>query len=213
MVYSDVDSDARYSIGEPVAAATTDATTGFFSVNLALTSGINTIRAATIPTTSMTDAVGSSPFTVNVRPVATSAPGSVSLLAASDTTLFNAVSGISGGSFVTADNRPQLRLSLPREMQQGDLIQLFNGATKIYSVMPTAAAITAGFSDVRLPMGGELAEGSHSLTTKVFDAAGNTSQSSTITRITIDTTGPMAPTNLGLAPGSDTGGLNKARIQ
>jgi hypothetical protein len=92
-------------------------------------------------------------------------------------------------------------------MRPGDVLQLFSDSTRIYSMLPNAADIAAGFVDIQLPPGGDLADGTYDLSTRVLDKAGNLSASSVATRIVIDTTGPDAPTNLRLAPGSDTGGL------
>jgi hypothetical protein len=208
MVFNDVDGDGQYTVGERVATTTSDATTGAFSVRLYLSTGTNVLRAVTVPSSDLADPVASEPFTVIRRGIPASEPISISLLASSDTTVFNAEDGISGGSFLTAESRPELRLTLPGEMQAGDLVQLFNGNTKIYSLLADEDAIAAGFMDVRLPEGGELADGSHNLSMKVADAAGNTSRSSPSIKVTVDTVGPEAPTNLGLAPGNDTGGLD-----
>ncbi|TQE98504.1 MAG: hypothetical protein FKY71_13505, partial [Spiribacter salinus] len=189
MVFNDLDGDGQYTVGERVGTATSDATTGAFSVGLTLNTGTNVLRAVTVPSSDLADPVASEPFTVIRRGIPASEPISISLLASSDTTVFNAEDGISGGSFLTSESRPELRLTLPGEMQAGDLVQLFNGNTKIYSLLADEEAIAAGFMDVRLPAGGELADGSHNLSMKVADAAGNNSRKSPSIKVTVDTVG------------------------
>jgi hypothetical protein len=76
-------------------------------------------------------------------------------------------------------------------------IELFDGTT---SLGPKTAIGTGAFSiDVTL------AEGLRSITAKATDAAGNVSVVSAALAITVDTTAPVAPTNLTLAAADDTG--------
>ena len=87
----------------------------------------------------------------------------------------------------------------------GNLVELFDGSTKVGSAIVDANGNYQIISST-------LADGAHSFTVKVTDAAGNTSVASSSTSLTIDTRVPGSPTTPDLTPATDTGASNSDNI-
>nr|WP_286209090.1 Ig-like domain-containing protein [Azospirillum sp. A1-3] len=85
------------------------------------------------------------------------------------------------------------------------LVQLYDGATLV-------GTGTAGSDGLFTLTSSGLGAGTHSLTAKLVDLAGNTSTASTALAVTIDLTAPDAPGTLALAGASDNGALPTDRI-
>ncbi|HYC01803.1 MAG TPA: Ig-like domain-containing protein, partial [Azospirillaceae bacterium] len=126
-------------------------------------------------------------FTIDTTPPA-SAPSQPVLAAATD-------SGSDNTDKLTKVTTP----TLTGTAEAGTLVVLYrNGTTEIGSALADGDgnwAITTA----------SLADGAHVLTARAMDAAGNFSTASTGLTVTIDATGPNAPTGLGLDASTDKG--------
>lgn len=115
------------------------------------------------------------------------APTTPDLLAVSD-------SGLSAGDNITNVTTP----SFAGKGEAGARITLFDGATAI----GTGTVGVLGNWAVKTSA---LAAGTHSITARISDVAGNASLPSSVLTVTIDTTAPLAPTPPDLAAASDSG--------
>jgi hypothetical protein len=88
----------------------------------------------------------------------------------------------------------------------GSEIRLYDGNN------PTAIGSVTASADGSWSIDLSLAEGSHSITAKAFDTAGNGSNASQVLTVTVDRTAPAVPQTPVLATGSDTGISNSDRL-
>ncbi len=133
-------------------------------------------------------------LSVTIDSVAPSAPGIPDLTAASDT-------GASGTDNLT-------RLTTPNffgKAEANATVTLLDGATPIGSAKATAAGNWTIKSSA-------LAGGAHAISAQVTDAAGNVGAVSGSLSVTIDATGPDAPTVPNMAPLSDSGASSTDNI-
>jgi uncharacterized delta-60 repeat protein len=154
--------------------------------------GTLTIRAT------QTDAAGNkSAVATAVLVLDTAAPGvpaNLALAAADD-------SGASSSDRIT---RNTTGLTISGNAEAGSTVELFVGTT---SLGTTSAGTNGSFTlDV------SLGEGTHAITARATDAAGNPSAPSSGLTVTVDTTAPGAVTGLDLAAADDTGGSNSDDI-
>jgi hypothetical protein len=171
----------------------TDATTGAWTatVTTALSDGVHQITAKAA------DAAGnvsvlSSAVSITIDTIPPPAPINLTLDPASD-------SGTLGDN-TTNDNTPTIT---GRGYVVGQTVQLFEGAT---ALSPTAVVDGTGLiGHWSITLSSPLSDGSHILTGKVSDVAGNLSVASYSLGLTIDTIAPVAPTGLVLDPASDSG--------
>ena len=118
----------------------------------------------------------SAALSVTIDTIAPAAPSAPDLVAASD-------SGVSNTDNITNVTRP----TFTGTAEAGSTVTLYDGATAIGTGVATATGhwtITAS----------TLANGTHSITAKATDVAGNVSAASAALSVTIDTTAPAAPT-------------------
>lgn len=172
--------DGSTSIGTVTANAN-----GTFLIDLNLGAGAHTITAVT------RDAAGntatSAPLTIQVDTSAPNVPTQIDLAGDDDT-------GLLGNDNVTNKTNS---LTITGLSQVGTTVELFDGTTSL----GTATAASNGTFTFDI----SLAEGTHALTVKATDAAGNVSNASSVLNVTVDTTAPAAPTQLDLAADDDTG--------
>jgi YVTN family beta-propeller protein len=147
--------------------------------------GAHTFEARAIDAAGNADATSAS-HTWTVDTVAPAAPSAPDLDAASDT-------GASSSDNLTGDTTP----TFGGTAEPGVTVELFRGTTSLGTTVATAGvwSFTAGV----------IADGSHGITARVRDAAGNESPSSAALDLTIDATAPAAPSAPDLAAVSDTG--------
>jgi hypothetical protein len=119
--------------------------------------------------------------------IAPAAPRSLDLAAADD-------NGVSNSDNITTQTS---NLTISGASEIGASVELFDGATSLGKTKADASGVFT--LDV------SLADGTHSITAKATDSAGNVSAESTALSITVDTTTPTAPTALALAAADDTG--------
>lgn len=148
-------------------------------------------------TASATDASGnvspaSSPLTVTVDMTAPAQP-SINLVDASDT-------GASKTDNITGDSTP----TLDGTAEAGSTVKVFKGTTEL-------GTATAGSDGKWTVTTGELIDGTHVLTAKATDIAGNTSAASLELTIETDTVAPTAP-SIDLDEGSDSGASNSDNV-
>ncbi|TYL83074.1 Ig-like domain-containing protein [Bradyrhizobium cytisi] len=168
---------------------TADLTTGAFSITTsALADGTHNINAKA------TDAWGntstaSAVFAVTEDTTAPVAPTGLSLDATTD-------SGTLGDRIT---NVAQVKIDGMAE--HGSMVTLYdtNGTTVLGT--GTADLTTGAFSITTAA----LAEGTHNITAKAADAAGNTGAASAVLAVTEDTTAPVPPTGLSLDATTDSG--------
>lgn len=127
---------------------------------------------------------GSSTPKDTIAPVA---PSGLDLAAADD-------SGTSDSDNIT---NKTTELTVTGTAEAGAKVELFTGATSL----GTATATAAGTFSIDIT----LAAGTHSLAALATDTAGNVSVLSTRMSVTVDTTGPDAPTNVDLDQPDDLG--------
>jgi hypothetical protein len=122
------------------------------------------------------------------------APTALDLAAADDT-------GSSNSDNVTSQTSA---LTISGQAEANARVELFDGTT---SLGTTTANASGAFSlDVTL------AAGARSITARATDAAGNVGAASAALAITVDATGPAAPTGLDLASADDTGSSNSDNV-
>ena len=131
--------------------------------------------------------VASGALSVTIDISAPAAPSTPDLVAASD-------SGISSTDDITKVTTPVFSGTA----EPNSAITLFNGAI----VAGAAQADAAGHWTIT---SSAMVQGTHAMTAKAIDAAGNTGPASAVLSITIDTTAPLAPSAPDLATASDSG--------
>ncbi|HVZ43898.1 MAG TPA: Ig-like domain-containing protein [Ramlibacter sp.] len=144
-------------------------------------------------TAKATDAAGnvstaSAALAVTVDTSGPGAPSMPDLTAASDT-------GASSSDNITSSGTA----TFTGTVAAGSEVTLYDGATPLGTV--TAAGSAWTFTGV------SLTEGTHTMTAKAADAAGNMSGASFALQVTIDQTAPLAPSTPALTKASDTGTL------
>lgn len=157
---------------------------GKFTKDIDLAEGTHSIRATS------TDLAGNvSPSSVALSiTVDTTAPPALNapvLTAATDSNV--ATDGVTNKTAVT----------LTGSAPAGAVVSLYNGETLIGTATATAQGNYA--------LSTTLVEGSHAITAKVADTAGNISEASPVRTIVVDTTLPAQVTNFRLDPSDDNG--------
>jgi hypothetical protein len=170
------------------------------------TGGVWSITSATLApgahslTVKATDAAGntsaaSNSLAITIDTTAPGAPAAPALDAASD-------SGLSNTDGVTRVITP----TFTGTAEAGSLVTLYD--TDGTTVLGTTTAVGGAWRITSSP----LAQGAHSVTVKVVDAAGNTSAASPAVAITVDTTAPATPAAPTLSAASDSGSADTDRI-
>jgi hypothetical protein len=170
---------------------TANATTGAFSITTsALSDGTHSISAKATDAAGNTGAA-STAYAVRVDTAAPAAPTGLSLDATTD-------SGTLGDGIT---NVTQVKIDGIAE--PGSTVTLYdtNGTTVLGT--GTANATTGAFSITT----SALSDGTHSISAKATDAAGNTGVASTAYAVRMDTAAPAAPTGLSLDATTDSGTL------
>ena len=175
--------------GTAVLGTATAGTNGAFTLDIDLAAGSHVVFA-TAKDAAGNISAASTPITVTVDTTAPAATGTISLDAQDD-------SGISSTDGIT---KVSTGLTISGSGQAGSIVQVMEGDT----VRGTVTVPTAGAWEVDLA----LAAGSHTLTARATDAAGNTSELSNALTIVVDTTAPAAPSMPDLAAEDDTGASN-----
>ena len=167
------------------------ATGGTYAIQSStLTAATHTVTAKAIDLAGNTSPASAS-ATIVVDTTAPAAPAAPTLSAASD-------SGTSSIDRITNDTTPTYTGT---SAQVGGVVTLFEGAVTLGSGSVTAGAWSATST--------VLADGTHTITAKVADLAGNLSAASPAAPIlTIDTVAPTTPSTPALAAASDTGSSN-----
>ena len=166
------------------ATAATGATT--FSLSGATLTGSNTLVAEVVNTASLASAALAQPYVLDTTPPP--APTNLALAPGSD-------SGLSATDDITNVTTP----SFNGTGEAAGLVTLYDGATVLGTGTVTAGGTWSVTDSVTLP------NGVHSITATEEDVAGNVGPASVPVSVTIDTVPPVTPTNLALAPGSDSG--------
>jgi Ca2+-binding RTX toxin-like protein len=125
---------------------------------------------------------------IRIGSAAPPAPTGLALTAATDT-------GISSTDALTSVTRPVVA----GIAEAGTTITLLRGATTLGTA--TADATTGAWS-LQAPL---LSQGTHVLTARTTDLAGNVSPISASFTVTVDTAAPATPTGIGLTPATDSG--------
>ena len=166
-----------------------DATTGIFSITTStLSSGTHAVTAKAADSIGNLSAA-SAAYSVIIDTAAPVAPTGLSL----DTTTDSATKGDGITNFTL--------VKIDGTAEAGSTVNLYdtNGTTVLGS--GTANATTGAFSIST----SALSSGTHSITAKATDAAGNTGAASTAYSLSIDTSAPAAPTGLSLDASTDSG--------
>ncbi len=95
-------------------------------------------------------------------------------------------------------------ITISGSAEAGSSVELFDGATSLGKA--TASGTGAFTFEI------SLTEGNHAILARATDLAGNVSSSSSALSVRVDTTAPVAVTNLSLAAADDTGASNSDRI-
>jgi hypothetical protein len=161
-------------------------TLGFFS-------GSTAQFEAHLPPTLVGSAQGNPPPPVVVPPPV-NPPPPVATPAATPTINSFTDSGIVGDGITNAAS-----LKLAGTATAGSTVSVFDGATKI----GTAAANASGAWSLTT---GHLSDATHSFTAKATNASGNTSQASSVLKVTVDTVAPATPKIASFSPDSGTAG-------
>ncbi|MBS0356191.1 MAG: DUF4347 domain-containing protein [Proteobacteria bacterium] len=138
----------------------------------------------------------SSTLSVTIDTAAPAAPSAPNLDAGSDT-------GSSNSDDLTSATTP----TFTGTAEANSTVTLYD--TDGSTVLGTATADGSGNWSIT---SSTLAEGSHTLTTKAVDTAGNTSVASGELTVTLDTTAPSSPGTPDLASGSDTGSSSTDKL-
>ncbi|HYC03493.1 MAG TPA: Ig-like domain-containing protein, partial [Azospirillaceae bacterium] len=180
--------------GATAIGSTTAAGDGSWSLTTtALATGGHTLTVKAGDTAGNTS--GASPsLTITVDTTAPVVPSAPVLGPTSDT-------GASSTDKITSDGTP----TVTGTGEANTTITLFDAATPVGS---TTVAIDGTWSITT----SDLSTGTHTLTAKAGDTAGNSSVASSGLTITVDATAPAAPLGLALAAGSDTGTSAADRI-
>lgn len=134
------------------------------------------------------------PLDILVDTIAPSTPKSLRLTAATDT-------GASSSDNITNNTAP----TITGEAEAGTTVQLFSDGQQVGQT--TAATDGTWFLATN-----KLADGTHSLTAKAVDVAGNASPVSVPLNVVIDTIAPTVPSSLRLSGATDTGISNSDGI-
>jgi len=185
------DSDGTTVLG----TTTADGAGAWTITSSALSDGVHTLKAKVTDDAGNTGAA-STPLSVTIDTTAPSAPGTIDLDSGSDT-------GVSSSDNVTSDTTPTFNGTA----EANSTITLYD--TDGTTVLGTTTADGSGNWTITVST---LASGSHTLTVKAKDAAGNESGASSSFSVTIDTTAPNAPTGLDVLASSDSGTSNTDNI-
>jgi hypothetical protein len=170
-----------------------------YASNAALTAGTSIRDAAnnnatlTLPNPGAAGSLGANKA-LNVDAVVPAAPGIPDMTAATDT-------GISNNDNITSNQTPQFTVTC----ENGASVQLYADGTA------TGSAGTCSGGTVTLTAA-TLAEGSHSITARQTDPAGNQSVASGALSVTIDITPPAIPGTPDMTAATDTGSSNSDNI-
>ncbi|HHN5588234.1 BapA/Bap/LapF family large adhesin [Enterobacter hormaechei] len=179
-----------YDNGKPIGTATADATGKWsFTPSTNLSEGNHAI------TTTATDAAGNtSPASTAVTFVVdTVAPGAPAITGMTDDVAPN--TGVLGSGSTTNDPRPQLTGTA----EAGSTVTIYDNGIAI------GTAVVGSNGSWSFTPSVNLSEGSHQLTVRATDIAGNTGPASPAFTVTVDVTTPPVPT--GFIVNDDTGGL------
>ena len=179
-----------YDNGKPIGTATADATGKWsFTPSTNLSEGNHAI------TTTATDAAGNtSPASTAVTLVVdTVAPGAPAITGMTDDVAPN--TGVLGSGSTTNDPRPQLTGTA----EAGSTVTIYDNGIAI------GTAVVGSNGSWSFTPSVNLSEGSHQLTVRATDIAGNTGPASPAFTVTVDVTTPPVPT--GFIVNDDTGGL------
>ncbi|OAE47742.1 Ig-like domain repeat protein [Enterobacter cloacae] len=182
-----------YDNGKPIGTATADASGKWsFTPSTNLSEGNHAI------TTTATDAAGNtSPASTAVTFVVdTVAPGAPAIVSITDDVAPN--TGTLGSGSTTNDPRPQLTGTA----EAGSTVTIYDNGIAI------GTAVVGSNGSWSFTPSVNLSEGSHQLTVRATDVAGNTGPASPAFTVTVDVTTPPAPT--GFIVNDDTGGLKGA---
>lgn len=176
--------DGSTSLGTVTVAAD-----GTFSKDITLTQGAHAITAKV---TDLAGNVGeaSAALNITVDTTAPAAPAALDLAADDDT-------GSSNGDNITSKTSG---LTISGTAEAGTSIELFDGATSLGTV--TVSSNGTFSREIGL------AAGTHAITARATDAAGNVGEMSAALNVTVDTTSPSAPSSLDLAAADDDGSSN-----
>ena len=136
---------------------------------------------------------GTSTHTVRIDTVAPSAPAAPTLTAATDT-------GPSSTDGITKITTP----TFTGTAEADSTVDVYAGSTLVGTGIATGGTYTVSSST--------LVAGTHAITVRATDLAGNSSSASAARTIVIDTTAPAAPSIPVLAAASDSGRLNNDKI-
>ena len=182
-----------YDNGKPIGTATADATGKWsFTPSTNLSEGNHAI------TTTATDAAGNtSPASTAVSFVVdTVAPGAPAIVSITDDVAPG--TGTLGSGSSTNDPRPQLTGTA----EAGSTITIYDNGIAI------GTAIVGSNGSWSFTPSANLSEGSHQLTVRATDVAGNTGPASPVFTVTVDVTAPQTPS--GFIINDDTGVLKGA---
>ncbi|HAV1608485.1 TPA: BapA prefix-like domain-containing protein [Enterobacter hormaechei subsp. steigerwaltii] len=182
-----------YDNGKPIGTATADATGKWsFTPSTNLSEGNHAI------TTTATDAAGNtSPASTAVTFVVdTVAPGAPAIVSITDDVAPG--SGTLGSGSSTNDPRPQLTGTA----EAGSTVTIYDNGIAI------GTAVVGSNGSWSFTPSVNLSEGSHQLTVRATDVAGNTGPASPVFTVTVDVTAPQTPS--GFIINDDTGVLKGA---
>ncbi|MGQ8980448.1 Ig-like domain-containing protein, partial [Enterobacter hormaechei] len=182
-----------YDNGKPIGTATADATGKWsFTPSTNLSEGNHAI------TTTATDAAGNtSPASTAVSFVVdTVAPGAPAIVSITDDVAPG--TGTLGSGSSTNDPRPQLTGTA----EAGSTVTIYDNGIAI------GTAVVGSNGSWSFTPSVNLSEGSHQLTVRATDVAGNTGPASPVFTVTVDVTAPQTPS--GLIINDDTGVLKGA---
>ncbi|GAA0655064.1 Ig-like domain-containing protein [Rheinheimera tangshanensis] len=204
------DQTASYSSGSPgttlnfsytVQAGDSSADLDYFSTAALVANGatlrdaLNNDATLTLPTPGAAGSLGANKALV-IDTEAPNAPSTPDLAAGSDT-------GANSTDNITNDTTP----TLTGTAEAGSTVTLY--ATDGITSLGSATATGGNWSITVSPA---LSEGSHTLTAKAADAAGNQSVASSGLSVTIDITAPAKPATPDLADASDSGDSNSDNL-
>ena len=182
-----------YNGGTAISGATGTVSGGTFSIDVTLSANQTHTLTARQTDPAGNGSAASSALEITVD-TGTQVPSGLDLAAADDT-------GSSNSDNLT---RNTTGLTISGSGLNGETVQLYDNGNMISGASGT---VSGGTFSIEL----SLTQGSHSITAKQTDAAGNESASSSALEITVDTTA-LAPTNLDLAAADDSGTSNSDNI-
>lgn len=182
-----------YDNGKPIGTTTADA-----SGKWSFTPATNLSEGNHAITTTATDAAGNtSPASTAVTFVVdTVAPGAPAITSLRDDVAPN--TGTLGNGSTTNDRQPQLTGTA----EAGSTVTIYDNGIAI------GTAVVGSNGSWSFTPSVNLSEGSHQLTVRATDVAGNTGPVSPVFTVTVDTTAPQAPS--GFIINDETGGLKGA---